>query len=468
MSVLQQPDTPGRAAVPRREFWSSRTGFILATVGSAVGLGSIWKFPYEVGANGGSAFILFYLLGLALIVLPLLLLEFVVGRRGRSDASASLRAVALAVGASPAWGAAGLLGITAAALILSFYSVIGGWSLAYLVTTPAAGLPGAEAQQVQARFDQLMASPLRMAAYHTAFMTATAVIVARGIVGGIERACSILMPLMAVLVLVLAAYAVTAGDAGAAVRFLFRPDWAQVSPKVALEALGLGFFSIGVGLAVMITYAAHADTRVSLPQVALVSIAADTAISLASGFAIFPIVFAHGLNPSFGPGLMFVSLPLAFAQLPFGTAAATAFFLLLALAALASAISLLEMPVALLQRRFGLTRPAATTGAASACWALGLATVLSFNLWAGWYPLAGIPYFATSSLFDLLDYLTSNLMLPLAGFALAIFGGWVAPARLIAEELRLGSTATRLLRWLLRYLAPTAIAAGTLAPLLSR
>jgi NSS family neurotransmitter:Na+ symporter len=449
---------------PEREFWSSRIGFIFATMGSAVGLGSIWKFPYEVGANGGSVFIIFYLLGLAIVVLPLLLLEFAIGRRGRADASTSLREVARAAGATPAWAAVGLLGIVTSVLILSFYSVIGGWALAYLVETLHGGLPAAAPEPAQARFDALMASPLRMIAYHSLFLVVTAFIVARGIVHGIERACAILMPAMILLIVALAAYSVIEGDSAAALRFLFHFDWSQATPRVALEALGLGFFSIGVGLAVMITYAAHAGPEIHLRQIAVVSVAADTAISFLSGLAIFPIVFAHGLSPSSGPGLMFVSLPLAFANVPFGVWAAAAFFLLLALAAIASAISLLEMPVALLERRFGMRRPLAVPVAAATCWALGLSSVFSFNIWAGWFPLAQLPFFATATAFDLTDHLTSNLMLPLGGLALSLFGGWALPERMIAEELRLSPPMARLLRWILRYAAPLVIAAVALAP----
>jgi NSS family neurotransmitter:Na+ symporter len=271
--------------------WSGRAGFVLATIASAVGLGSIWKFPYEVGENGGAAFVLFYVLGLALAVVT-------------------------------------------GVLVLSFYSVIGGWTLAYAFD-PA--LP----------YDTLLAGPGRMAAWPALFLALAALVVARGVGGGIEVASKVLMPLLVLLMLALTAYGVVAGDVGATLRYLFRLDLSGFSALGALEALGLGFFSIGVGFGLMITYAAYAGARIDLRQVALWSVGADTAISLAAGFAVFPLVFANGLDPASGPGLVFVTLPLAFARMPFGDVAAVAFFALLFVAALASAISLLELAVAL-------------------------------------------------------------------------------------------------------------------------
>jgi NSS family neurotransmitter:Na+ symporter len=443
--------------------WSSRTGFIFAAMGSAIGLGSIWKFPYEVGTNGGGGFVFFYLLGLLLIVFPLMLAEFAIGRRGGAHAAESLAAVARASGASPRWAALGLLGVVGAVAILSFYSVIAGWALAYVVDTVRHGLAGPAAPLVQARYDGLLASPARMTLYHTVFMAATGVIVARGIAGGIERAARYLMPALIVLIVLLAVYSVSQGDAVAALRFLFEVDLQRLSPRIALEALGLGFFSIGVGLSVMITYAAYAGAEVDLRTVAIVTLLSDTAISLLAGLAVFPVVFAERLDPSSGPGLMFVTLPLAFARMPLGAAVAVAFFVLLSTAALASAMSLLEMPVALTQRWLGWSRPAATLASAAACWGLGLASVLSFNAWSQWYPLAGIPGLATATAFGCLDRLASNGILPLGGFGLAIFGGWVMQPAVLVDELRLGRASGRMIVLTLRYVAPIGIGAASIA-----
>jgi NSS family neurotransmitter:Na+ symporter len=439
-----------------KETWSGRTGFILAAIGSAVGLGSIWKFPYEVGANGGAAFVLFYLAGLVLAVVPLMLAEFAMGRRGGSDAAASLAALAAAHGARRGWAWAGALGVLTGVLILSFYSVIGGWTLAYLVETLRAGLPADAPGAVQARYDALLASPARMIAYHALFLAAAAAVVARGVSGGIEAASKVLMPLLVVLLAALALYSSVQGDLRTTLRFLLHPDPSGFTARAALEALGLGFFSIGVGMGLMITYAAYAGRQIHLGQAVLVSVLADTAISLLAGFAIFPLVFAHGLDPASGPGLVFVTLPLAFARMPLGAAAAAAFYLLLFVAALASAISMLELAVAPAVRRMGWRRGRAAMALACVCFVAGLATVFSFNLLAHWRPTP----------FDAIDRLTSNLMLPAGGLALALFAGWGLPRALHAQELGLGARGAALLHVMLRWVTPALIALAAAGPLL--
>jgi neurotransmitter:Na+ symporter, NSS family len=448
---------------PRHEHWSGQLGFILATIGSAVGIGSIWKFPYEVGANGGAGFVLFYVLGIVLIVMPLMLAEFAIGRRGGGDPVASITAIAQRFGRSRGWSLAGGLGVFTGFLILSYYSVIGGWTLGYAIDSIRLGLPGTDPRAVQTRYDTFLAAPGAMLAYHAVFIAMAGIVVARGITGGIETASKILTPALIVLMVALAAYSVSVGDVAATTRFLFKFEPASLTPKAALEALGLGFFSIGVGLGLMITYAAYSGRNISLMRVAGVSVVADTAISILAGFAVFPIVFGHGLDPASGPGLVFVTIPLAFADLPFGQIGAIAFFALLFIAALASAISMLELVVALLAHRMAGQRRRAALIASTACFIAGIPTVLSFNLWANWYPLAGLGGFATATFFDLLDGLTSNVLLPLGGFALALFAGWAIPNRLLQEELRLGATWTRVLHGLLRYIAPLGIAAAALA-----
>jgi NSS family neurotransmitter:Na+ symporter len=421
--------------------WSGRAGFILAAIGSAVGLGSIWKFPYEVGANGGAAFVLCYLAGLVIAVVPLMFAEFAIGRRGGADGPASLERVAAAYGARREWRWVGTLGVAAGALVLSFYSVIGGWTLAYALD-PATS------------FEALLASPARMTGYHALFLAVAAAIVARGVGAGIEAACKVLMPLLAALMLGLAAYGVIEGDARATLRFLFRVDLEAFTARGALEALGLGFFSIGVGFSLMITYAAYARRDIDLRQAALWSVGVDTAISLAAGFAVFPLVFAHGLDPASGPGLVFASLPLAFERMPFGGAVAVAFFTLLFVAALASAISLLELAVAPAMRKLGWPRAAAAAAVALACFVAGLATVFSFNRWSHWEPTA----------YELIDHLTSNVMLPAGGLALALFAGWALPRGFLVEELGLTPRGGARLQWLLRWATPALIAAVAAAP----
>jgi NSS family neurotransmitter:Na+ symporter len=328
-------------------------------------------------------------------------------------------------------------------------------------------LAGTDAPAVRARYEAFLSAPLKMLGYHAVFMGATALVVARGVSGGIEAASKVLMPMLMALMAGLAAYSIVNGDVDAALRFLFRLDLDAVTPEAALDALGLGFFSIGVGLGMMITYGAYGGESIDLKQVAILSVAADTAISLLAGLAVFPIVFAHGLDPATGTGLVFVTLPLAFADMPFGTVAAVTFFLLLFVAALASAISMLEIAVALLMRRFGLQRTAATATAAGACYVAGIPTALSFNLWAAWHPLHALAGFEHATWFEALDYLTSNTLLPASGLALAVFAGWALPDKLLGEELGLSRRGVAVLRFALRYLAPGAIAVVTLAPILA-
>ncbi|MBX9777318.1 MAG: sodium-dependent transporter [Xanthobacteraceae bacterium] len=446
-----------------RDRWSGRSGFVLANVAAAVGLGSIWKFPYEVGTNGGGSFVICYVAGLILIVLPLMLCELAIGRHGRSDAIKSVAAVAEGAHASRWWASFALLGVVTGILILSFYSVIGGWALAHVVETMMYGLPPQDAAEAKARFDAFLSSPTTLLLYHLAFMAMAVAIVARGVSKGIERACMILMPTLIALMVVLAVYSLARGGFWPTLHYLFAFDLSKITPKVALEALGLGFFSIGVGLSIMIAYAGYADRTINLKQVAILTLVSDTAVSFLAAFAIFPIVFAESLDPSSGPGLVFVTLPLAFSHMPFGTAAAIVFFALLLVAAIGSAISFLELATAPLQHALRCSRSCASIICGTICWALGIVTVLSFNRWAEWFPLASVPGFARSTWFDLIDHLTSNVLLPIGGFGIAVFVGWAVPRRMIAEELGLGKASLKALYVVLRYIVPAGIATASLA-----
>jgi neurotransmitter:Na+ symporter, NSS family len=446
------------------EGWKTRSGFILATIGAAIGVGSIWKFPYEVGSNGGGAFVLVYLLGLVLVVVPLMLAEFAIGNRGRGDAATSIEAVASEEGVTLRWGLFGLLGAATSFLILTFYAVIGGWTLAYAYDTLVNGLPD-EPGAVAARFDDLMASPGRMSFFQAIFIVAVAMVVTRGVQRGIETSMKVLMPLMAMLLVLVAVYSMRNGDAGETLRFLFVPDFDELSGRGVLDALGLGFFSIGVGLGILITYAAYAPPQADLKLVALASVGADTVVSLVAGLAVFPVVFSNGLDVASGPGLVFESLPLAFGPMPAGRLVATAFFALLAMAALGSSISMLEASVAILDRRLSWTRQRSVAAGAAVAFVAGLATVFSFNHWSDVHLLSGVGRYATSTIFDLLDDLTSQLLLPLGGLTLAVFSGWVLSDRHLAEELELTGWPLRGLRLMLRLVAPAAIALATVVSL---
>lgn len=448
------------------ERWSTRLGFILATIGSAVGLGSIWKFPYEVGENGGLGFLIFYLLGLLIVVVPLLLAEFVIGRRGHGDAASSMVRLATEAGASRNWRWVGWLGIATGTLILSYYAVIAGMTIGYAVGAASHGFAGLDAEGAAGLFERLVRDPLLLGSCQISFLAATALIVARGIGNGVEIACKILMPLLAVLMLLLVVYAAIEGDWRRSVGFLFEMHPDDMSPRIALEALGLGFFSIGVGLGLMITYAAYAGAEFRLGRTALIVVAGDSAISVLAGLAIFPLVFRYDLDPAGGAGLMFLTLPIAFGRLPAGDLVGIAFFLLLFTAALASALSLLELSVAPLIRR-GWPRPRAALAAAAIVWLAGLPTLLSFNLWRDVRPLSALEAFADLDIFELVDGLASNLMLPAGGLLIALFVGWRLRAATLAAELGWRHSAGLVwtaLRWVVPTLILAFVVAGHLLP----
>lgn len=453
---------------PAPERWSNRAGFILATIGSAVGLGSIWKFPYELGENGGGGFLLFYLLGLVLVVAPLLIAEFVVGRRGQADAATSVARLAAAAGANPRWRWLAWLGILAGFLLLSYYSVIAGMTLAYTGSALWTGFAGFDAAATQQLYGAIVGDPILLALCQAGFLGVTVFIVAHGIGGGIEAACKILLPVLIALMVLLSIYAVIEGDAPRAIAFLFHWRVDELTPRVALEALGLGFFSIGVGLGLMITYAGYAGRTFDLGRAAWITLAGDTAISVLAGIAIFPLVFRYGLDPAEGVGLMFVTLPIAFGRLPFGDVVASAFFLLLFVAALASALSLLELVVAPLLRRSGWSRRRTAIVTGIACWIAGLPSLLSFNLWSEWRPLAALSGFAAYDMFELVDGLVSHVMLPAGGLLIALFVGWRLDPASIAAELGWRHVALRMLRFLLRWVVPALILTFVMSGLLIR
>ncbi|MBM3526186.1 MAG: sodium-dependent transporter, partial [Alphaproteobacteria bacterium] len=396
----------------------------------------------------------------------LMLAELALGRRGRGDAPSSIANVARASGASRRWAWVGIIGAATAFLILSFYAVIGGWAVTYAVKTLVDGLP-AGAPAVEARFAAFLDSPGQMMLFHAAFLGAVAVVVQRGVSRGIEATMKVLMPVLAVLLVALAAYSMSTGDAGAAIRFLFEPDFGALDGKAILDALGLGFFSIGVGIGILLTYEAYSPEGVDLKHAAVAVVVGDTAISVLAGLAIFPIVFANNIDPSSGADLAFVSIPLAFDAMPGGRWAAIAFFLLLAIAALGSAVSMLEAVVAVLSTRRRWSRTAGTIAAAGACFVAGLATVFSFNHLSEVHPLGFVDRYAEATIFDLLDDMTSQLLLPVGGLALAVLVGWVLPDRFLGDELGLAGWPRRGLRLVLKVVAPVLIVAAAGASIAS-
>jgi NSS family neurotransmitter:Na+ symporter len=440
------------------EHWSSRLAFLLAAIGAAVGIGNIWKFPYLAGSNGGSAFVLVYLLCVALVAIPILIAEILLGRMGGLSPPRTMARLARRFGRHPAWAAIGWLGMLAAYLIATYYSVIAGWTLVYVFKNGGGNFVGQLAPAVSGEFDALLADPLQLTLWHGVFMVATALILMRGLKRGIERCVKILMPLLFALLLVLVGYSAVAGDLASGLHYLFDFELSAVDGGVILTAMGQAFFSIGVAMGLMMGFGAYLDQGISIAHSAVIIALADTAVALLAGIAIFPIVFAHGLDPAEGPGLVFVSLPLAFGHMPGGLVFGTLFFLLLFFAALTSAIGVLEPMVAWVTEATPLRRSAAAASVCASIFLLGLCTVFSFNLWSGWYPLGFIERFAGSTYFDLLDYLTANVMMPLGGLLLALFAGWRISRADLGAGLRMQNP--RLFQawlWLLRWLGPLSI-----------
>lgn len=448
------------------DHWSSRLVFLLAAIGAAVGIGNIWKFPYLAGANGGSAFVLVYLLCVTLVVLPILVGEIALGRMGGLSPPRSMRALAGRFGRGRIWIAAGGLGILSAYLIASYYSVIAGWTLNYVIKAAGGDFTGQDAAAIAAQFDAVLADPAWMTGYHAVFMLVTGFVLAHRLQTGLERAMRVLMPLLAAILLLLLGYSAIAGDMRGALSYLFAFELSAIDGEVVLTALGQAFFSVGVAMGLMLGFGAYLDRDVDVGRSAVIIALADTGVALLAGIAIFPIVFANGLDPAEGPGLVFVSLPIAFGQMPGGLGFGTLFFLLLFVAALTSAIGVLEPVVAWVREASGLSRRRSATLVCSTIFVLGLGTVFSFNLWAGWHPLGFLERFEDATVFNLVDYVTISVLVPIAGILLALFAGWCVPVSALDSELGLRPRwVFRLWIWLLRWVAPLAIVAILLGSL---
>ena len=440
--------------------WSSRFGFILAATGSAVGLGNIWKFPYMTGVSGGSAFVLTYLLCITLIGVPILIMEWLIGRRAQQNPIQAMEFVARQEGRSPAWKVLGFVGILGAFLILSFYSVIGGWALDYLFLTGSGTFQGMTGKETGAVFEGFLANAGSLMLWHTVFMGLTVWIVAMGVTTGLERASRIMMPGLALVLLILVGYAAVATDSfGRAAAFLFTPDWSAINGQVVLAALGHAFFTLSLGMGIMTAYGAYLGKDVNLLSTARTVVILDTTIALMAGMAIFPLVFAHSLEPSSGPGLIFVTLPIAFGNMTGGTVLGALFFVLLSFAALTSSMSLLEPVVALVEEKTALGRKGAAVTAGVVIWLLGVASLLSFNHWSEIQILG-------NNIFDFLDKLTSKFMLPLTGLGIIIFAGWFMNQENIRQELGLEGTAYLIWSLVSRFVAPLAVIAVFISMLL--
>ncbi len=431
--------------------WASRLTFILAATGSAVGLGNIWKFPYIAGENGGGVFVLVYLLCILMVGVPIMMAEVLLGRSGRQSPVNTMISLAGEAGVSRAWGLLGWVGVIAGFLILSYYSVIAGWALEYILRMADGTFHMAKSEFAGSTFNDLTANPARLAFWHTVFMFMTMFVVARGVNRGLEAAVRILMPALFVLLLILVGYAVNTGAFMKGFTFLFSMRAENLNVNSLVVAMGHAFFTLSLGMGAIMIYGAYMPKRSSIGATVCMVAFLDTLVALVAGLAIFPIVFANDLEAGAGPGLMFVTLPLAFGNMPLGGFFGVLFFVLVTFAAWSSSISLIEPAVAWAVEKFGISRVKISILLGFLTWLLGLGTVFSFNIWKE-VQVFGLTFF------DALDFLTANIMLPLGGVAIAIFVGWKMREPDVHGELALETPAIyRIWRLLVRYLSPAAV-----------
>lgn len=431
--------------------WSSRLMFVLAAAGSAVGLGNIWRFPYIAGANGGGSFVLVYLLCIAIIGIPIMTSEILLGRAGRQSPIHSMRDLARQSGASPMWQLIGWMGALAGFMILSFYGVIAGWAMAYIVSSAQGTFTGVDAAQATAIFNGFIGDPFEVVAWQTVFMVMTVVIVARGVGEGIETAVKYLMPALFILLIALVVYAMFSGHFMEGVRFLFSFHRGELGWDGVLMAMGQAFFTLSLGMAAIMTYGAYMPKDASIVGTATTIALLDTLVAVLAALVIFPLVFANGLESSSGPGLMFVTLPLAFGHMTGGQIFGTVFFILVTFAAVTSSISIMEPAVAWLVERLYVPRKWAAIVVGGVAWALGLGTAFSFNIWSDVTILPG------KSFFDTMDFVSNNVMLPLGGMLIALFAGWFLDAKIRNDELALSPGMFAIWRVLVRFVAPAAV-----------
>ena len=445
--------------------WSSRWLFVLAAAGSAVGLGNIWKFPYIAGENGGGAFVLIYLVCIAAVGIPIMVSEVLLGRQGRSSPIHTMRKLASVSGRSQRWSVLGWMGVLAGFLILSYYAVIAGWAVNYIWLSGSGAFEGASAHMVGQSFDEFLNSPLQLIVYQTAFMVLTIWIVGRGVTKGLEAAIRWFMPLLFLLLIALLVYSFNSGGFDQGFAFMFDMKWEAITADSWLIAMGQAFFTLSLGMGTMMAYGAYVPDDANLGTTVVTIAALDTLIAVAAGLAIFPIVFANGLEVAQGPGLTFVTLPLAFGQMPFGSVFGALFFLLLSFAAITSAISLTEPALSFLVEEYNAKRQRVAISLGVICWALGLGTVFSFNVWSDVTFIGGLTFF------DSVDYFSQNILLPLGGMLITFFAIWLLPKGMIEQQLGItNATLSRVWKVVAGIVAPLGVLAvflSTIWPMLS-
>jgi len=439
--------------------WSSEFKYILAAAGAAVGLGNLWKFPYIMGENGGGAFVLVYLFCILLIGIPVMMAEVMIGKHERTSPANASASIAKKSGRSGIWSLLGASGVIAGSLILSFYIVIAGWAAAYIffgiggdfLLDAANSAPHKD--QIGSLFTGLITDTSQLILWSSITIVAAMLVLIRGVNAGLEKAVTYLMPLLLILLVIIMLYAAATGNFGEAAQFMFSPDFSKLSIDGVLTALGHAFFTLSLSSGIMMLYGAYMPEGTSIAKTSIWIAVMDTAVALIAGLAIFPIVFANGMEPSAGPSLLFVSLPIAFGQMPMGSLFGTLFFIMVTFAAFTSVIALLEPSVAFLNERTKLSRLQATFTAGVSIWALSLLTVFSLS-GADWAQdvIMGL------SFFDALDKLTANIMLPLAGLFTAVLVGWVVDKDITKTEFALSDLAYSAVIFCLRYISPIAIA----------
>ena len=443
-------------AKSNRANFGSKLGVILASAGSAVGLGNIWRFPYEAGNHGGAAFILIYIGCVLFFGIPIMVAEFSIGRHSRSNTA---RAYQILAPGTP-WKWVGRMGVLAGFLILGYYSVVAGWTLDYIVQAATNSFAGQSSESFIASFNNFVQNPWRPVLWTLAFMLMTHFIVVKGVEKGIEKSSKIMMPMLFLLLLVLAVCAISLPGAGNGLKFLLQPDFSKVNANVLLGAMGQAFFSLSLGMGCLCTYASYFRKDVNLPKTALNVGVIDTLVAVLSGFIIFPAAFSVGIQPDAGPSLLFITLPNVFQQafggLPWlAVLLSIMFYVLLALAALTSTISLHEVVTAYLHEEFNMTRRKAAILVTIGCSILGILSSLSLGLGKE-LTIFGM------TLFDFFDYLTAKIMLPLGGFFIAIFTGWFMNRHIVWKEVSNNGTLKvwiyRSWLFLLKFVAPIGIA----------
>ena len=432
-----------------RGHWDSRQGFILAAAGSAVGLGNIWKFPYVAGENGGAAFLVAYIVIVFTLGVSVMLAEFVIGRAAQRNPVGAFAALK-----GGRWVWVGYMGVVAGFVILSFYSVVAGWTIAYIVKSATGLLQASDPKALGAIFGDFVSHPGEPLIYHFVFMALTIGVVIAGVHGGIERSCKVLLPLLFLIMVALAVRSLTLPGAIEGLRFYLKPDFTKFTGPLLGDALAQAFFSLSLGMGAMLTYGSYLSRDLNLPRAALWVTLCDTLVALTAGLIILPAVFAFHYDPAAGPGLVFITLPAVFAHMPLGTLFAVLFFVLLLIAALTSSVSLLEVVVAWCVDERKIARPKAALSTGMICFFCGIPALLSFGPWKD-VTIAG------KGILDAMDYAASNLMLPLGGIAMSLFVGWAILPRAMNEATAGGLhdfAWAGFWRAMCRYIAPAAIA----------